>query len=191
MSTVTYTIDANDCLLAMGGDWDEFADRNGSPECFAEELIGTNLFDAIADDMTAKLYRTIFSQVRAVNKPFSMPFRCDGDGVRREMHMTVTPLAHGHLSIVSVMVREVAESDRPACQNVAQSTLIRCSACNKLLIHGAWIDLRDAVQRGLCAPEGQNLAVSYGICEPCRQAVHQKLLGKQGQDIGDLDSVMH
>ena len=70
MSTVSYVIDADDCLVQMGGDWDAFADRNGSPECFADELIGTHLFDAIADEMTAKLYRTIFAQVREVGKPF-------------------------------------------------------------------------------------------------------------------------
>ena len=89
--------------------------------------------------------------------------------------MTVTPLPHQRLSIVSVLVREQKESDRPACRHQPESYLVRCSACNKVRIDGKWYDLREAIRQGKCAPDSDGLPVSYGICEPCRQEIHRRL----------------
>ncbi|HAY29480.1 MAG TPA: hypothetical protein DIT03_12010, partial [Candidatus Accumulibacter sp.] len=47
-----YTLDANDAIVAVAGDWDRFALANGGEAILAARIIGRRLDDFIAGDVT-------------------------------------------------------------------------------------------------------------------------------------------
>ena len=83
-TSVTYRLDAHDCICSIEGPWDDFANRARAPECLGEELLGSNIFNAIADEMTQLFYRTLFDEVRREGHSIRIPYRCDGPHIRRK-----------------------------------------------------------------------------------------------------------
>jgi hypothetical protein len=62
-TVIEYRIDAADVLVAVGGDWETFADRNDAPELAT--LSGGTLWDAIGDGPLRDLWQAAVSRVRA------------------------------------------------------------------------------------------------------------------------------
>ena len=135
---------------------------------FRSELIGTNLFSCIADEMTKLFYHTLFAEVSRERRDIRLPYRCDGPDIRREMTIAVLPDSHDRLTIVSI-VNEVSEIGRPDFTCDAKSPQVRCSCCNSVLIDGTWHDSREAQLSGgaLELNEEGQAPVCYGICPVC------------------------
>ena len=166
--TVTYRIDRQNKIPSIEGPWDSFADNAGAPECFREELLGTDVFAAISDEMTVHFYKTLFNQVRLERQSIRLPYRCDGPDVRREMSIAVLPDRDGCLTILSTVLAEVSEIGRPEFINAPLSEIVRCSACNKLKVENQWRDALDAKAEGLLPTTNSGaVPVRYGICPAC------------------------
>ena len=101
-----YSIDTENRVSSVSNSWLDFALVNGATNLRREDVVGTSLWDWIADDETAQLYCTLIERVRTTGRPITVPFRCDAPTVRRFMRLRVSVQENGVMDLDSGIVRE-------------------------------------------------------------------------------------
>ncbi|MCC6491080.1 MAG: hypothetical protein IT364_26570 [Candidatus Hydrogenedentes bacterium] len=167
---IEYEIDAEDNFVSIGGDWDEFAEKNGAPGLSADYLLGRSLWGYISGVDTTSLYRVLIERVRESKRAVNFDFRCDSPDRRRWFHLIVTPLPGNCLRFYSILLKEeerqpVSVFDAEAARN--EEVLTVCSVCKKVNNADTWMEVEDAVKKlGLMNRE-PHPQISHGLCSEC------------------------
>lgn len=172
MADLSYTVDASDVIVAVGGAWDDSARCNDAEKIVSTQIIGKSLDGFIHGDETRMFVRTMLMSARVLNRPVMRPYRCDSPQRKRFMEMTVTPLDGGNIEVMHQEVHSepIANPTRmvAAPKGVTGVHTKRCSVCNRLRVNGIWSELDDAVASGHLAPAvAPALRVIYGVCPDC------------------------
>jgi hypothetical protein len=173
---MSYTLDHADCIVAVGGAWDDFARVNQGDAVLSSKVVGRKLDQFIHDDVTRMFVRSLLMAARLLRKPISRPYRCDAPALKRFMEMTVTPDAVGGLEVTHRELRSEPMLHRvqlvaapPGSEAVFTK---RCSLCNRVQAKGVWSEVDAAVQAGRLTDNGAGLKVFYGVCPDCRALRH-------------------
>jgi hypothetical protein len=172
-----YELDADDRLVAVGGEWDAFAQENGAPGAVRAQVTGRSFFAFVAGMETAHLLRRILQAVRAGTRTIEVPFRCDGPGVQRFMNFRGEPLRGGGVRVTTRLLRELPlDAAPPAGAPDPDAMIAMCSWCNRIRVHeGAWLEVAEAAAHlGLfLAPAPP--AITHGLCGACLEAMEPLL----------------
>ena len=146
---IEYEIDALDCFVSVGGDWDLFAEMNGAPQLAADTMLGKRLWAFLSGADIESLYRILTTRVRQSKRAINFDFRCDSPNKRRLFHLIVTPLPDNCLRFYSILLKEeerpsVTLFDPAAPRNA--DILKVCSVCKKVDCTDGWIEVEDAVK---------------------------------------------
>lgn len=174
--TCSYALDAHDRITAVNAAWGAFAAENDGPA--PQAVVGTSLWQHLADRTTCHLYGLLFGQVRASGRAVHVPYRCDAPGLVREMDLEIAPLGDRGLILHNRLVREVSREVAPLVSaRVARSDQIvrMCGWCKRVEAHGAWLPVEEAlaVEPLLCCDPVPR--VSHGMCEACAERVEEEL----------------
>lgn len=168
LERVTYRIDVNDVIIAVGDDWAAFARRNNAPALDAD-TIGRSLWDFVEGDTTRFVYRALLARVRS-GQSITFGYRCDAPALRRYMQMTMRPVGEGGVEFESTTVR--VEPRAPVIATAAaphtDGPLVRmCSWCNRVEYGGTWGELEAAAEPlGLFAATDPPL-ITHAMCPSC------------------------
>ncbi len=189
-TTVEYVVDADDVVVAVGGDWAQFA-RENQAEGLTEGWRGRRLWDSVGDEDLRDVWRLLVSTVRSRRADLTVPFRCDAPRARRWFEMTVSVDEHDHVRFRSALVREeprspVALLDRGAERDPELEPVAVCSWCARGSLDGTWRDLDQLVAESGLLAQVPLPTVSYGICASCRDRMSGELLvdgpgGRRGE----------
>jgi hypothetical protein len=167
-----YELDRQDRICRISGPWDDFAEANGTKagaetvSPFVQSVIGRPLHAFIRDDPTRMFLLAVLTSVRKLQRSRTVAYRCDAPDLKRFMQMDVEPLPEGGLRLTHRLLRTELLvppfTFRPA---VAADPVTgrRCSLCNRVEVHGAWVEPDQAAARSLPQPH----AVRYGLCPVC------------------------
>lgn len=177
-ASLRYSIDPDDRIGTVDRNWRRFAVANGAPQLTSALVLGTPVWDFIADDETARLWRLILSRVRLRQVTLAMPFRCDSPDTRRFMSMSVKPAPGNAVEIETKLVRTVQRAMCPPLNSGAarDGAVIKvCSWCNRVELPDAWVEVEDAVGRLALFERTRAPAVSHGVCPTCQNAIQSEL----------------
>ncbi len=171
-SQLSYTLDPDDAIIAVTGDWDRFALDNGGDESLSTKIIGRRLDRFIAGDVTLMFVRTLLMSARTLERTIQRPYRCDSPQVKRFMEMTIVPRGSGVLEVCHRQVRsEPYRYSLPvtaAMPGTGSNFVKRCSLCQRIRLGQTWSEVDDAVLEGRLQQRATaELAVVYGVCPDC------------------------
>lgn len=176
-----WTIDRENVITAVGGDWDAFAAGNEAASLCGASVVGHSLFEFIDGEETRRIYRLLLRRVRALDAPILVPFRCDSPELRRHMRLEIEPLRERAIEFRSVLVAaeprphlRLVERDAPR----SEALLVSCSFCLRIrLPDEEWVEAEDAVVRlGLLVRE-RTPRLAHGVCPACKAKLHERLDG--------------
>jgi hypothetical protein len=177
MELITYQIDRSDRIVSVDEAWSTFAIANGAPSLAGDAVLGTLLWDYIADEATRWIYQEIVGRVRRSALSCSCPFRCDAPDLRRFMHMDVMAAGEGLVCFVCRVER--LEARAPIAWALplppGQQFIRICSGCKRVEMRGLWREL-DEVVAGL-GPLADAIARPFtqGICTDCATRLRESL----------------
>lgn len=174
-SITKYSINASDEIVAVDGDWDNFALENDSPpELLSENILHRSFWDFISGDALQHVYRRLFAKVRA-GETLEFSFRCDSPSLRRFMKLTMTPAADSGIEFVT----ETSRIEEREFQNVfhvnarrADEIVVACSWCKRLRTHdNVWHEPEDAIHALALFETVTIPSLSHGMCEECYETM--------------------
>jgi hypothetical protein len=171
-SQLSYTLDPDDAITAVTGDWDRFALDNGGDESLSTKVIGRRLDHFISGDVTLMFVRTLLMSARTLKRTVQRPYRCDSPQLKRFMEMTIVPRGNGVLEVCHRQVRsEPYRYSLPvtaAMPGAGSNFVKRCSLCQRIRVGQMWSEVDDAVLEGRLQPgAAAKLVVVYGVCPDC------------------------
>lgn len=171
-AVVEYEIDHHDFIVATDAGWDLFAKANHAAHLVAPAALGRSLWDFLGGGTTPALYRDILRRVRD-GRTVVLPFRCDSEHNRRDMRMTIAPLAQGRIRFRSETIDEA-----PAPSPLWDTSLLRsserlmvCSWCKLVNVDSVWVLSEQAVCRLGIFSRQRPPSLTHGICPDCHRAV--------------------
>ena len=165
----TYTLDAQDRVVAVDDGWDRFAAENGGT-CDAGSVTGRPLWDFVSGIETRHLWESLFGRIRDSHRAAVIPFRCDAPGLRRFLVMDLVPRKDGGLEIATRVVREEPRAHVALLDSgVERSARVikMCSWCKRLETEGGWLEVEDAAPALDLFGEPPVPLVSHGVCPDC------------------------
>lgn len=170
-TTLSYTLDSDDRIVSVGGDWDGFARENDGSEILARTVIGRRLDEFITGDATRMFVRTMLMSARTLKRSIRRPYRCDSPQFRRLMEMTIVPLAQEMLDVRHHQIRAeplpYTITIAAVTSTAASGFVKRCSICNRIRAE-MWSEVDAAVIDGrLTVAAAAALKVIYGVCPDC------------------------
>ncbi|HET7040428.1 MAG TPA: hypothetical protein VFI13_00315 [Gemmatimonadales bacterium] len=171
---VTYRVDEEGRILAVGQAWDDFARANQAPGLTAREVIGRSIWDAMSDPTTREIYRRLVDRVHEGVPPVRFTFRCDAPARRRLLQMTITAGPDGTTDFETLPISCV-DRGPVALLDVAaprSGELLRmCSWCKRIPLDGDWVEVEEAARRSAIFHGGVPPAITHGICPACEALV--------------------
>ena len=167
---ITYTIDAQDRISALGGAWSEFARRNDAPELEPESVVGRRIWDFIRGKQVQRLYEDAMHLVRHRGKQLEIPARCDSPTHARWTRQILVPGEHGEILQRSIVVHEAHRVFAPILDRTVQRgafALPICDFCCDCLLDSRWIALEDALARLGPDDQGEMPQLQRSACPHC------------------------
>lgn len=169
--TIHYRIDAENRISSVSDSWSEFALDNGSAKLRREDVVGTSLWDWIADPETEQLYRTLIERVRTTGRKLSVPFRCDAPELRRFMQLQISVTKNDFIDLEA----QVAREEKRETQRLLDPTqprgdeLIRmCGWCKKVPVaDDRWLEVEDAITELGLFEAASIPQISHTVCPDC------------------------
>jgi len=169
---VTYTVDASNRIVAVGGDWDRFARENSAPELSGERILGRPITDFLSPGPVVALVNELLERVRARGTAATIPFRCDSPELLRRLELTLTPLADGGVEFRSATV---IERPHPHALRILDPSVPRsddhltlCAWCRSVSLP-EWVELDEAIRRLQLLETLPLPMISHGICPACEE----------------------
>ena len=168
---ISYTIDKTDTIVAVSGQWDEFARDNGGEKLQASSVIGRKLDQFINGDATRMFVRTMIMSARTLKRPIYRPYRCDSSKFKRFMEMTILPREDGVVELVhrelhhEALAQTIPRTVAP--KGSSNALLKRCSMCNRIETQGIWSEIDEALNTNRLEAGATPLKVVYGVCPDC------------------------
>lgn len=170
--TCIYRIDGNDRLVAVSGNWLDFARGNDAAQsCHPDMVLGRRIWEFIDGPETSHLYEIILTRIRKNGTPIRVPFRCDSPDKRRYLEMEIVPGEEGSIEFYSRIVREeprdTVELLNPALPRSDEIVKL-CSTCRKMeLDNHRWVEVEAGIAE-LRLFDGPTLPqISHGLCKEC------------------------
>lgn len=158
-------VDSSLRLLWVGGDWDEFARRNGGTRCLANSVLSTPLTAHITDDLTAGAVVKMVQTVIRLHQPLKLDYRCDSASEIRRFRMTVQPLKDARALIVhDLRDAELLSVPMQSWRFDPHAESRKCSMCCAVEMGDDWVD-----PIHLTTPHPPT--VSFILCPHCRDRV--------------------
>ncbi len=179
-TVVEYTIDDNDAVVGVGGQWAEFAADNGAAELVAPPVDRT-LWSYFDQPEVRELWQMVVSHVRAHAAPARLPFRCDAPQARRWFEMTVAPAAAGQIHFRSELVFEeerspIALLDATVERAADADPVTVCTWCGRGDNGGDWVEIDELLRSQRLLECTALPAITWSICAPCRDDMTAELL---------------
>lgn len=176
---IEYDLDADDCIAAIRGGWDDFAEANGAPSLTADSVIGRGLWDYVDGVDVRSVYRMLVEHVRSTGKSKRLSFNCDDkDTVRRfELHIHMN--AEGTVGFESTLIdahrRPSVPLFEPAIARSDDAILTVCSVCKLVDVQGVWLAVEEALARLHIMTNPVMPQVSHGLCPTCFEVISASL----------------
>ncbi len=169
---LSYTLDATDTIVAVGGAWNDFAIKNDGAEIVSEKVIGKKLDQFVHGDETLMFVRTMIMSARVLKRPVVRPYRCDSPSLKRFMEMKVEPKERGEVDVSHRELRSEpslhAVRVAAAAMGTSAISVKRCSICNWVRAQQVWSELDEAIAaQRVSLVDSQALRVVYGVCPDC------------------------
>lgn len=183
MPQLVYQIDDTDRIVAVGADWQSFADTNRGAHLTQRALVGRRLFDFIADRTVRDTYAAIVAHARN-GRPVQFRFRCDAPAWRREFEMDVRATAPARVTFTSTLLRQESRPTIPLFEPPPANArpLVRmCSWCHAVAdASGAWQPLEVAISALGLMEQGRHVGVTHGICPDCVERMFRAMAPADG-----------
>jgi len=165
---VSYRIDQDDSIAALGDDWVSFAIANDATHL--ADVTGRSLWDFVSDSTTRQVYRQLLARVRQ-GRTIRFSYRCDAPSLKRFMQMTMSPAPAGGVTFESATVRTEPCGTTSALPEAGPDHLLRmCGWCKRVAVDGQWEEVECAVERsGVFA--GRPPAITHTMCPSCLQTM--------------------
>jgi hypothetical protein len=166
---VWYAIDEADRLMEASEAYFDFAGQNEYPT--AGLCVGSLLWDSVSDSTTRLVQRSLVRRVRRFGRTLTLPFRCDGPSVRRELTLEIGRRAEtGWIQFSAATISEV-QRPRQALLDLGQArgdrTITMCSWCDRFMVDRVWVEIEQAVS-DLGLTKGSDLpSITYALCDRC------------------------
>jgi hypothetical protein len=166
---IWYAIDETDRLIAASDEYFDFASHNEYPG--AGLCVGMPLWDCVADSTTRFVQRSLVRRVRRSGRTLTLPFRCDGPNVRRELTMEIGPRAETGWIQFSASIVSEEQRPRQALLDLGQErgdrAITMCSWCDRFMVERTWVEIEQAVN-DLGLTNGSDLpSIDYALCDRC------------------------
>ena len=173
-----HRIDSDDNIFYVNTAWCRFAEENDCPE-LPQQVIGTPLWQWIADKETAVLLNWLLTSIRDTQSCIELPFRCDSPTTRRFLRLKIQPLPGQQIEFCSWIEREepVPEPVRlldPKTEQDKEQCLQMCSWCKSILVRDRWVALEEAIEQMRLFDSVRIPLINHGICLQCHDMVLSK-----------------
>jgi hypothetical protein len=115
----------------------------------------------------------LLRRVRGEVGSVTLPFRCDGPGVRREMDIRIVAHAAGRLVLFSARLRSEQEREFQPLLSVdsprSEELLVMCGWCDRFRVDGKWVEIEEAAQRLDLFKRAEMPTISHDICPECSE----------------------
>ena len=177
-ANIVYRLNSQDEFIYVNEVWEDFASANDAADLSREQVLARPVWDFIADDTTAQLYREILRHVRA-GRPARFNFRCDAPEFRRRMEMTISGRDGGG---VQFETRTLGEEERPRQELLeryaprADDLLRMCGWCKRVdLGDGRLGEVEQAVaELGLFERKALP-RLTHGMCVTCSRTAIEEI----------------
>lgn len=171
-----YMLNENDEIIAIHGEWSEFANENNAAELSNEsKLIGKSIWKFIRSPEIQSVYRHIFEKVRLSEKSIAMPFRCDSPNLRRFMELVVSPEGGDYLLVktrLNYEERRDYQSVLDSTLDSGENTIWACSVCRRFSESGAeWLEIEDLANSTNIFTEDTQPKLKETVCNDCTNLV--------------------
>ena len=174
VSDVTYSLNADDQIIAVNDAWTTFALANDGAALAAPGILGRSMWEFIADPTTVLVYERLFERVRSGVGGIRFQFRCDAPAIRRFMVMSISGGEDDRLDFV---VRTLRVEPRPTLTfldaHAKRSDVIvrMCAWCKRIPdARGDWIEIEAALPQAGFFDGAVVPLISHGMCEDCYRA---------------------
>ncbi|MBX3178881.1 MAG: hypothetical protein KF886_16115 [Candidatus Hydrogenedentes bacterium] len=168
---IYYTLDAEDTIVDVGGDWDQFALENGGAHCTRVKVVGNLLYRYIAGPDVVDVYRVLFARSRRTRSQIELDFRCDAPAFRRKMRMRISPEDRGLLTVTTALLDEepraevsLLDSHAPRGSEFISICCICGDVCSE---NGEWVPVEVECQRRRLMEHATVPRLSHGFCPEC------------------------
>lgn len=170
----TYKVGKTKQIIAVGGEWDAFAEENEGRKALSRSVIGRPIWDFITGAPTRMWLETLFQLAELRNEPVERIYRCDSPQLKRVMSMRISPEEDRVLRVdnelLSVEPLEKKVVIRHHSHQTGTDIRMRCSICGKIKEKEneseVWTEPADLADQ---IPEG--IVVAYTVCAACKQAL--------------------
>lgn len=168
---ITYTLDLDNKLVDVGGDWETFARENQGESLTRDKVLGAPLFRFVSGPEVVMLYKALFAKVRSQQQPLSFAFRCDSPTCRRRMKIHIEPRPHLGLSVRTELLEEEGREEisllRPDFPRTDELIQI-CCICSDVRSEGdTWIPIEEESARRRLLEGNAVPRISHGFCPRC------------------------
>lgn len=176
--SVSYVLDAKDCIESVGDTWDRSALEHNAAELCAGAVVGHSLWSYLHGSTTSELYRLILARVRRGHQVV-VPFDGSSPEVYREMHLELRPLPDGRVECTSRVSREAPHPSSPTVEPPTPSPshpdhLLVCSWCSRIRVQLTWFEADEGVSTHRLFFQSP-AAISHGLCHRCAPLVISKV----------------
>jgi hypothetical protein len=169
---ITLTIDKNNIVTEIGGEWDEAAKAGHAQEALSKDkVIGKEIEHYLGSDTTQMYYDAIFKLCRLKNETIVRDYRCDSPTHERYMRMTIIPLKNNAIEMQHELIKEIPFKNDVNIEDMKNSKHMsykyakRCSICNRLLYPDSdvWHFPEELNQE-----KALNVKVIHTVCPKCK-----------------------
>lgn len=158
---LSYRLDAEDRVVALGGAWNRMSWENGGPDDASSNVLDHSLWRFISDPAMSGFLRQVFQLSRDTGQAATLDYRCDAPGLLRYYRMIVTPKPDGILVVDHEPLVEAL-----ACTSIrlppGESAVRICGQCNRVALKGwHW-------RRFPALPRPRDLPRKVVLCDDCR-----------------------
>ena len=175
-------VDSSLRILWVGGDWDEFARRNGGLAILAGDVLSRPLTQYITDIETSDAVEQMVSAVLETQGILRMDYRCDAPHELRRFRLTIKPMKSNRAILVHEL-RDALQLNPPMTEWAfdPSARAKKCSVCG--LVHEPAMPWTDPAR-----PGGRHPAfVSYTTCPACTLRIEAAIKGlSSGADAAEV-----
>lgn len=169
-TTCRYAIDADDRIVSVGGNWREFAERNGAAELSAPHVLGRPIWSFIAGYDTRDLYKEMFRRLRMGPRELLVPFRCDSPNVVRDMSLLMSSSGDGTIRLEGRLNAETEREFVPALARHVprrEDSLRICALCRRIEVEDRWLGATARRARALLFDPKRIPGLDETVCPDC------------------------
>ncbi len=116
----------------------------------------------------------LLRRVRGEVRDISLPFRCDGPDLRREMDIRIAAHSSGRFVLFSAQLRseEQRQDFQPLLSAAAPrggEMLTMCGWCDRFLVGGEWVEVEEAAARLGLFTLPEMPTIDHGVCPDCSE----------------------